>query len=90
MCVRCEALQDRAHGGQGGITHGCWRSVQPKLPSYYVGVVVYLEDIKIRIRLKVKGGKFTGLKVGQDVDSLANARPGVMLGRRLTKCPREG
>ena len=40
-----------------------------------MGVVVYPENMKIRSRLKVTGGKFTGLKVGQHVGSLAKRFP---------------
>jgi hypothetical protein len=59
--VRGEALQERAHGDQGGITRHYWRLVQPKLRLNCVGVVVYHEGMKIRSRPNVEGGNFTGL-----------------------------
>jgi hypothetical protein len=87
--VRGEALQERAHGDQGGITRHYWRLVQQTLRLNCVAVVVYREGMKIRTRPNV-GGNFTGLKGGQDVDSSQNARSRVMLDGKLTRCPPEG
>jgi len=62
MRVRREALQERTGRRKGGIAHCRGRVVQPELPLYYVGAVVYHEGMKIRSRPKIAGGNFTKAK----------------------------